>query len=96
MDMDFSARIPILVSSGALSNDTFNYDNYELNNEIDSYSDLEYEQYELTLGATYDFTDALYTKVQGTYSVFNSDEETVYGDEDGKSYSGYLAVGYKF
>lgn len=73
-----------------------NYDNYVLNNLIDEYSDLDYEQYEFTLGATYHFTDAFYTNVSGTYSVFESEEETVYGDEDGKSYTGYLAFGYKF
>ncbi len=73
-----------------------NYDNSQLNNEIDGYSDLSYEQYSFTLGATYDFTDALYTTVSGTYDVFNSDEDYVYGDEDGKAYSGSLAVGYKF
>ena len=74
----------------------YNYDSSDQNNLIDSYSDLSYEQYEYTLGATYNFTDALYTKVSGTYDIFESDEEYVYGDEDGKSYSGYFAVGYKF
>jgi len=82
------------VESGPLA--AVNYDDYALNNQIDSYSDLEYEQYEFTLGATYHFTDAFYTNVSGTYNIFESDEEYVYGDEDGKSYSGYLAFGYKF
>lgn len=72
------------------------YELWELNNEIDGYSDLEYEQYSFTLGATYNFTNALYTEVSGTYDVFESDEEYVYGDEDGKAISGYLAIGYKF
>ena len=73
-----------------------NYDDWQTNNQIDEYSDLSYEQYSFTLGATYNFTDALYTKVSGTYDIFESDEEYVYDDEDGKSYSGYLAIGYKF
>ena len=73
-----------------------NYDDWQTNNQIDEYSDLSYEQYEFTLGATYHFTDAFYTNVSGTYNIFESDEEYVYGDEDGKAYSGYLAFGYKF
>lgn len=73
-----------------------NYDNWEMNNLIDGYSDLSYEQYSITLGGTYNFTDAFYTKVQGTYDIFESDEEFVYGDEDGKAFSGYVAIGYKF
>ena len=73
-----------------------NYDTWEMNNLIDGYSDLSYEEYSLTIGATYDFSDAFYTNVSATYDVFESDEEYVYGDEDGKAYSGYLAFGYKF
>jgi len=48
------------------------------------------------MGATYNFTEALYTTVSATYDIFESDKEYVYGDEDGKAYSGYLAIGYKF
>jgi len=73
-----------------------NYDTWDMNNLIDGYSDLSYEQYEITLGATYNFTDALYTKVSGTYDIFESDEDYVYGDEDGKAISGYISVGYTF
>lgn len=73
-----------------------NYDNWEMNNNISEYSDLSYEQYSITLGGTYAFTDAFYTTMQGTYDIFESDEEYVYGDEDGKAFSGYVAVGYKF
>ena len=73
-----------------------NYDNWEENNKIDGYSDLSFEQYQFTLGATYNFTDAFYTKVSGTYDTFESDEAGVYGDEEGESLSGYLAIGYKF
>ncbi|MBN1957182.1 MAG: hypothetical protein JXQ81_13560 [Desulfuromonadales bacterium] len=73
-----------------------NYDNYILNNEIDTYSDLSYEQYQLTLGATYNFTDSFYGKASGTYDIFNSDEEYVYGDEDGDAYYGYVGFGWTF
>ena len=72
------------------------YTTWAQNNLIDSYSDLEYEQYQIVLGATYNFSEAFYTTVQGTYDIFEADEEYVYGDEDGKSYSGYLAFGYNF
>lgn len=105
-DWDFSQRAPIVLEGGTtpLNESTVegtpsaavNYDTWVMNNLIDSYSDLEYEQYEFTLGATYHFTDAFYTNVSGAYNVFESEEEYVYGDEDGKSYSGYLAFGYKF
>lgn len=110
-DLDFSERAPMflegadttdpanalnlsVVESGPAA--AVNYDDFALNNLIDGYSDLAYEQYEFTLGATYNFTDAFYTKASVTYNIFESDEEYVYGDEDGKSYSGYLAVGYTF
>lgn len=72
------------------------YDTWDQNNQMDEYSDLSYEQYSFTFGATYDFTSAFYSKIQGTYDIFESEEEYVYGDEDGKAFSGYVAVGYKF
>jgi hypothetical protein len=87
--MDFAERPVVMGAGGA-------YDTWEQNNLLSEYSDLSYEQYSFTLGATYNFTDALYTKVQGTYDIFDSEEEYVYGDEDGKAFSGYVAVGYKF
>lgn len=72
------------------------YDTWEQNNEIDSYSDLTYDQYQITVGGEYMFTDALYTTATFTYDVYNSDEEYVYGDEDGKAYYSYVGVGYRF
>ncbi len=90
-DWDFYERASLVMGSGA-----YNYDSYEQNNLIDEYSDLSYEQYEFTLGATYNFTEAFYTKISGTYDIFESDEMYVYGDEDGDSYAGYVAVGYSF
>lgn len=73
-----------------------NYDDWAMNNLIDSYSDLEYEQYQFNIGGTYNFTDAFYTTFQASYEIFEAEEEYVYGDEDGDAYSGYLAIGYKF
>ncbi len=72
------------------------YNTWEQNDQIDSYSDLSYEQYQLTVGGTYQLTDALYTTASFTYDIFESDEEYVYGDEDGKAYYSYVGVGYRF
>ena len=63
---------------------------------VKEYSDLAYQQLDLTLGGTYSFTDSLYTTAMVTYSDFSSDEAYVYGDEDGSLYSGYLGLGYRF
>lgn len=73
-----------------------NYDNYELNNEIDSYSDLSYEQYQITVGGKYDFTEMLYANASFTYDIFDAGEEYVYGDEDGTAYYGYVGIGWRF
>lgn len=93
-DWEFDSR-PTLTAGGGTKT-VGAYDSWEQNDLIDSYSDLEYTQYSITLGGTYNFTDAFYTTLQGTYDIFESDEEYVYGDEDGKAFSGYVAVGYKF
>jgi hypothetical protein len=50
----------------------------------------------LTLGGTYNFTDAVYTTASFTYDIFEADEEYVYGDEDGTAYYGYVGFGVKF
>ena len=85
---------PELVWKGAPKPNYDNTDGY--NNLIDSYSDLSYGQYSTTVGGTYLFTDALYTTASFTYDIFESDEEYVYGDEDGKAYYSYVGVGYRF
>ena len=72
------------------------YDDYELNNQIDTYSDLSYTEIQYTLGGKYNFTDTFYTNLQGTYDVFESDEEYVYGDEDGEIMTGYIGFGWIF
>lgn len=63
---------------------------------MDEYSDLSYEQYQLTLGGTYNFTETFYMKASATYDIFNAEEEYVYGDEDGKMISGYAGLGWVF
>lgn len=63
---------------------------------VKEYSDLAYQQFDLTVGGTYNFSEQLYTTAMVTYSDFNSDEAYVYGDEDGSMYYGYLGVGYRF
>ena len=63
---------------------------------VETYSDLEYTQYDLTVGCKYDFTERLYTTASLTYSDFDADEEYVYGDESGSSYYGFVGVGYRF
>ena len=79
------------------------YDTTDQNNNIDSYSDLSYEQYQITAGGTYNFTEAFYTTASFTYDIFESDnyvfnsgEEYVYGNEDGTAYYGYVGVGWNF
>ena len=74
----------------------FDYNTWDMNNNIDSYSDLAYEQYQLSVGGTYNFTQDFYTTASATYDVFKSDEEYVYGDEDGTAYYGHLGFGYRF
>jgi hypothetical protein len=72
------------------------YDTEGQNNLIDTYSDLSYTQIQYTAGGKYNFTDTFYTNAQLTYDDFNSDEEYVYGDEDGNIISGYLGFGWIF
>ncbi len=91
-DWDFQDRPSLTTASGPIGA----YNTVEQNNIIDSYSDLSYEQYQITVGGEYMFTDALYTTASFTYDVFNSDEEYVYGDEDGDAYYTYVGLGYRF
>jgi len=73
-----------------------NYDTWDQNDDIDTYSDLSYEQYQFTVGGTYNFTPTCYTTASVTYDVFDSSEDYVYGDEDGDAVYGYLGFGYRF
>jgi len=104
-DWDFTERAAMLTPAGGILADSgvesgptasVNYDTWEMNNEVDEYSDLAYQQYQFTLGGTYEFTDAFYTSASATYDIFRSKEAYVYGDEDGKAYYAYLGFGYRF
>lgn len=90
-DWDFADRSAYNIGAG----NAF-YTTWDQNNDIDEYSDLDYEQFQFTVGGTYNFTDAFYTTASFTYDIFEADEEYVYGDEDGDALSGYVAIGYKF
>lgn len=106
---DFTERATVLMEGGSqaglpINESTqppgayapVNYDTWDQNNFIDSYSDLSYEQYQFNFGGTYDFTDNCYTTASFTYDTFNSNQKYVYGDEDGDAFYSYLAFGYRF
>ena len=115
-DWVFTVRDPVLAFGGPNEGDplatngdnapgmyaSVDYDDYNNNNKIAGYSDLSYEQFELTAGGTYNFTDTFYTTVTATYDIFRShnksvyDEDYVYGDEDGTAYYGYVGLGWNF
>jgi hypothetical protein len=81
-------------ATGAFS--PVNYDTWEQNENIDSYSDLSYEQYQFTVGGLYDFTETFFTRASFTYDIFDMKETYVYGDEDGTAYYGYVGFGWTF
>jgi len=86
----------VVTPSGAKYDVGAAYDSADQNNLIDGYSDLSYQQYEFTLGGTYNFTETFYTTASATYDVFDMGEEYVYGDEDGTAYYGYVGLGWNF
>ena len=90
-DWNFAERASLVMGAGDM-----NYNTWDQNNLIDSYSDLSYEQYQLNIGGTYSFTDRMYASASLTYDVFESDQEYVYGNEDGGAYYSYLGFGYRF
>lgn len=63
---------------------------------ITSYSDLHYQQAELSLGGTYRFTPQFYVAAEAAYELFMDKDPYVYGDLDGTAWRGYLGVGYNF
>lgn len=71
------------------------YDPTALSSMTD-YSDLHYQQTELSLGGTYQVTPQFYVAAQAAYEIFKDKDPYVYGDLDGESWNGYLGVGYKF
>lgn len=101
---DFADRPSLIFTPSPTSNDGAaanpGYDTsdngIDINDDLDTYSDLSYEQYEFTVGGTYHFTEAFYTSASFTYDIFKMDEEYVYGDEDGTAYYGYVGLGWNF
>ncbi len=93
--VDRMALDNVLIRGGAVDTGDA-YDTADQNNLVDTYSDLSYEQYQLTAGGTYNFTEAFYTTASFTYDIFDMGEEYVYGDEDGTAYYGYVGFGYNF
>lgn len=71
-------------------------DSNDVNNLIDTYSDLSYSEIQYNLQGTYSFTERFYTSAQVAYDVFDSDEEYVYGDEDGEVVTGMVSLGWIF
>ena len=63
---------------------------------ITGYSDLHYQQTEISLGGTYRFSPALYMTAQASWAYFNDKDDYVYGDLSGDAYRGYLGLGYRF
>lgn len=65
---------------------------------LSEYSALHYQQAEVNLGCTYNFTPALYTTAQAGVKIFTDPSSTYnpYGDQSGTVYSGTLGLGYKF
>ncbi|MEA3543613.1 MAG: GSU2204 family outer membrane beta-barrel protein, partial [Thermodesulfobacteriota bacterium] len=90
-DMEFADRSAFNIGAG----NGF-YTTWDMNNLLDEYSDLSYEQYQFTAGGTYNFTEAFYTTASFTYDIFDMQEEYVYGDEDGTAYYGYVGFGWNF
>ena len=97
-DWDFADRPQVAFTSatGIVGTEANGYDSEDINDLMDEYSDLSYEQYQLTLGGTYNFTETFYMKASGTYDIFDAKEEYVYGDEDGDMISGYVGLGWVF
>lgn len=95
---DFADRptLEFTSATGIVGTANPGYDTETQNNLMDEYSDLSYEQYQITMGGTYNFTEAFYTKASFTYDIFDMQEEFVYGDEDGTAYYGYVGVGWNF
>lgn len=68
----------------------------EATNVITSYSDLHYQQIEVNLGGTYQFTPELYVAASFGYQIFADKSPYVYGDQDGEAYRASAGLGYRF
>jgi hypothetical protein len=63
---------------------------------VETYSDLEYSQVDLTLGGTFAFTENFYLAAQATYSKLEDNEAYVYGDLDADMIVASVGIGYRF
>jgi len=88
---DFSERDNSEFGAGASA-----YAYSDIENDIDSYSDLSYTQIQYTAGGRYNFSETFYTSAQITFDDFNADEEYVYGDESGDVVRAYIGLGWVF
>jgi len=77
----------------AVVNELYSFDAI---NVITTYSDLHYQQTDLSLGGTYQFSPTFYLTARADYQIFTDLDPYVYGDQDGTAYRGSLGVGYKF
>jgi len=68
----------------------------EATNVITSYSDLHYQQIEVNLGGTYQFTPEFYVAASFGYQIFDDKSPYVYGDQDGEAFRSSLGLGYRF
>jgi len=69
---------------------------FEGTNVMTEYSKLHYQQVDLQVGGTYNFTPSLYASAMAQYQMFEDKDPYVYGDLDGTAYRGYLGLGYNF
>ena len=69
---------------------------FEGYSEINEYSDLDYNIYELGLNLTYLISDDLSLVAEATYNKFQDYQPYVYGDTTGNWFYGKLGVRYIF
>ena len=69
---------------------------FEGMNEMTSYSALHYQQIDVNLGGTYQFTPEFYVAANAGWQKFEDKDPYVYGDQDGEMFQGNLGLGYKF
>jgi hypothetical protein len=90
-DLDFDGDPFTLTVEGRTDDYSFTYINGS-----EKYSDLEYIMWELELTTNISITDQLGLTVSWLYSDYNDQEEYVYGELDGKTYSVSGFVTYRF
>jgi len=90
-DLDFSGDPFTLAVNGRTDDYSFTYINGS-----EEYSDLEYVMWELELTGNYSITEQLGLTVNWLYSEYQDQEEYVYGELDGKTWSLSSFVTYRF